>query len=78
MDKTQVRKLALESGFKLKEQGDGSMDLNPYVYDFVSSLFTDAAKHNTAMVRKLGYSKWGSGHVIQDLQSRAYGHTEEK
>ena len=71
MDKNKIKKLALENGFKLKEQADGSIDLNPYVYDFVSSLFTDAARHNTAMVRKLGSSKWGSGHVIKDLQSRA-------
>ena len=32
------KKLALEYGFKLKEQPDGSMDLNPYVYTFADKL----------------------------------------
>ena len=34
MDKTQIRKLALANGFKLKPQPGGTQDLNPYVYDF--------------------------------------------
>ena len=34
MNKQDVKKLATECGFKLKEQPDGSMDLNPYVYKF--------------------------------------------
>ena len=38
MDKQDVKKLALECGFKLKEQPDGEMDLNPYVYEFAEKL----------------------------------------
>lgn len=38
MNKQDVKKLALECGFKLKEQPDGSMDLNPYVYKFAEGL----------------------------------------
>ena len=38
MNKQDVKKLALECGFKLKEQPDGSMDLNPYVYTFADKL----------------------------------------
>ena len=38
MDKEQIKALALEHGFKLKEQPDGSMDLNPYVYEFAKAL----------------------------------------
>ena len=38
MNKQDVKKLALECGFKLKEQPDGSMDLNPYVYKFAEEL----------------------------------------
>ena len=38
MNKQDVKKLALECGFKLKEQPDGSMDLNTYVYKFAEEL----------------------------------------
>ena len=38
MSKKAVKKLALECGFKLKEQPDGSMDLNTYVYEFADKL----------------------------------------
>ena len=34
MNKQQIKELALENGFNLKEQPDGTLDLNPYVYDF--------------------------------------------
>lgn len=33
-----IRKVALDSGFKLKEQPNGEMDLNPYVYEFARRL----------------------------------------
>ena len=32
MEKSRIKAIALSSGFKLKEQTDGNMDLNPYVY----------------------------------------------
>ena len=38
MNKQDVKKLALECGFKIKEQPDGSMDLNHYVYKFAEEL----------------------------------------
>ena len=38
MNKEQIKHLALYNGFKLKEQPDGTMDLNPYVYDFARVL----------------------------------------
>jgi hypothetical protein len=34
-----IKKLALENGFKLKEQPIGELDLNHYVYDFANSIF---------------------------------------
>lgn len=34
-----VKALALSVGFKLKEQPDGTMDLNPYVYKFADHVF---------------------------------------
>ena len=38
MDIQKVKELALANGFKLKEQADGSMDLNAYVYDFADAI----------------------------------------
>jgi hypothetical protein len=38
MTKSEIRKIALENGFKLKTQPDGSEDLHPYVYDFALAL----------------------------------------
>lgn len=34
----QITEIALNSGFKLKEQPDGTMALNPYVFDFAREL----------------------------------------
>ena len=38
MNERYIKQVALECGFKLKEQPDGSMDLNPYVYKFAEEL----------------------------------------
>ncbi len=40
LDKPVVKAIALNSGFKLKVQEDGSLDLNPYVYLFAGRLIT--------------------------------------
>lgn len=38
MTNDQIRDIALANGFKLKEQPDGTMDLNPYVYDVMQKV----------------------------------------
>ena len=38
MDIQKIKELDLANGFKLKEQADGSMDLNAYVYDFANAI----------------------------------------
>lgn len=38
LNRKQITDLALTNGFKLKEQPDGSMALNPYVFDFAGAL----------------------------------------
>ena len=38
MKKSRIKAMALSSGFKLKEQPNGEMDLNPYVYEFAKLL----------------------------------------
>lgn len=35
-----IRALALSHGFTLREQPDGRMDLNPYVYEFARALIS--------------------------------------
>ena len=32
---------------------------------------SEIAKYHTRKVRKLGYSRWSAGHVIEDLQLRS-------
>jgi hypothetical protein len=38
MNKQRIKELALANGFKLKEQHDGVLDLNPYVYEFAAAI----------------------------------------
>ena len=38
MNKQYIKELALECGFKLKEQPNGDLDLNHYVYTFADKL----------------------------------------
>ena len=38
MNKQYIKEVALECGFKLKEQPNGDLDLNPYVYTFADKL----------------------------------------
>ena len=38
VNKQYIKEVALECGFKLKEQPNGDLDLNPYVYTFADKL----------------------------------------
>ena len=38
IEKSRIKAMALSSGFKLKEQPNGELDLNPYVYAFADKL----------------------------------------
>lgn len=38
LNNDQIKEIALQNGFKLKEQPGGEMDLNPYVYHFAKTL----------------------------------------
>jgi hypothetical protein len=49
VEKERIRQLALSCGFKLKEQADGSQDLNEYVYAF-SKAIENAAYERAAKV----------------------------
>lgn len=76
MIKNDIQKLALANGFKLKEQADGSMALNPYVYEFAEALLKsqqssqDAVMENWSVKVDGSYvivtHKDGSGVVVED------------
>lgn len=42
MTKEQIKQIALDAGFTLKIQEDGSLDLHQYVYDFAYALIAQA------------------------------------
>ena len=44
MNKETIKELALTNGFKLKWQIGGSLDLNPYVYEFAAALISQAGR----------------------------------
>ena len=56
--KEQVKDIALRSGFKLKEQPNGEMDLNPYVYEF-AELFIKVVAHDLALENSMTGKKSG-------------------
>lgn len=55
MNNDQIKKLALENGFKVKQQPNGGEDLNPYVYDFARALLEAAnvEEKKTALSNKV-------------------------
>lgn len=40
MTNDQIKNIALANGFKLKDQPNGGMDLNPYVYEFARAIIS--------------------------------------
>lgn len=64
MTKDEVTRIALECGFKLREQAPGRMDLNPYVYDFANRLI--AAEREACA--KVCYGRFGFvGDVLAEI-----------
>lgn len=53
LDKEKIKELALTNGFKLKEQPDGTMGLNPYVFEFAAALERVATAELKAQVEQL-------------------------
>lgn len=51
MTRDEIKNIALDIGFELKEQPDGKMDLNEYVYYFAEVIAKKAlAKHKSEQV----------------------------
>lgn len=57
IDCEKIKKLALENGFKLKEQASGNLDLNSYVYEFAEALLKDQQAEIDLLKSQLGQSK---------------------
>ena len=51
----QIKKVALENGFKLKAQSNGTLDLNPYVYDFAKALLKDKDERIAELEKELEF-----------------------
>lgn len=53
MTNDDIKAIALANGFTLREQLDGSFDLNPYVYEFARAMFESgvAAKKSDANLK---------------------------
>lgn len=69
MNREQIKELALANGFKLKQQTDGSEDLNPYVYEFVQALVEPLQSGIAALNSEISMRKdqvVGAARVIQE------------
>lgn len=66
MNNERIKEIALANGFKLKEQPNGEMDLNPYVYDFAIKL---AVKQNVVIfdiIKSLRFLVTDKSHKLVD------------
>ncbi|MEJ7938159.1 hypothetical protein WKH77_10240 [Acinetobacter baumannii] len=74
MNKEIVKKIALENGFKLKEQANGSLDLNPYVYVFANKLI-----EHTGLGQQKNVTQEGSEKAYEAalMDCERYGSDEE-
>ena len=52
MTNDEIRAMALSHGFTLRPQPDGSMDLNPYVYEFARALIEQEREACARISRK--------------------------
>ena len=79
MNNETIKKIALENGFKLKKQPDGSDDLNPYVYDFAKAIAANAiANIDVVELVSIGLRHADvEGFAYQDMQD-ALNHASAK
>jgi hypothetical protein len=53
INKDNVKALALRNGFELKEQPDGRMDLNPYVYTFAQAILDSSQSYQSEAIHEI-------------------------
>jgi|WetSurMetagenome_2_1015567.scaffolds.fasta_scaffold624163_1 hypothetical protein len=68
MTRDEIRALALECGFSLRDQEDGSKDLNEYVFAFALAIEARARRLPTALgeakLRQLETAGWKIARVV--------------
>ncbi|WP_151675931.1 hypothetical protein [Acinetobacter soli] len=72
IDCEKVKKLALENGFKLKEQASGNLDLNSYVYDFAEALLKNQQAEIDSLKAQLAKIESGEFVVVPKSKLNTY------
>lgn len=62
MTNDEIKTLALANGFTLREQPDGSMDLNPYVYAFARALRAEVIAEIRPLVFRIHSTPFSQSH----------------
>lgn len=70
MNNERIKDIALANGFKLKEQPNGEIDLNPYVYEFAKKLVAQVWREYEPYAAK-------DEQTIAALQNRVYEQANE-
>lgn len=60
MNKEQIKQLAQDAGFKLKNQPNGDFDLNPYVYGFAESLLNSHMQQPSPFIASITTASIGA------------------
>ena len=70
IDRDTIEHLALENGFKLKEQPDGAMALNPYVFDFAQAIAQKAAEAEREACAEIARNEWRTRKNLHDQEGQ--------
>lgn len=54
LTRNRITEIALDNGFTLKEQPDGTVTLNPYVFDFVDAIVTELDREPDPRHKSIG------------------------
>ena len=68
MNKQIIKDTALKNGFKLKEQPNGELDLNPYVYDFANELVKSQQQEIESLKAQLAQVK-STNHSLEEINA---------
>lgn len=66
MEKQKIKELALANGFKLKQQPNGTEDLNPYVYEFSVALAAMTVSAFAKYINDTGELNFGDSNFLME------------
>lgn len=72
MTNDEIKDFALQYGFNLKEQPDGTMDLNPYVYEFARALLARGAGLTLDAAVVIANAKDKDRHLAEQILEEAW------